>query len=149
MGNASSCPLVLLVLDSNNFCCVNLVHPTVSSKCILHLWGQSEAFATSTISSWVFTAPCTLGHALFVGLYLPLIYFSPFIMNIGWMVHVHSIKFTFTYCALVTTTNTKGMDPNKSYAEGINSIESWRVNKSKDKITRDGQDWWWWPKHNM
>ena len=37
-------------------------------------------------------------------------------------------------------TKTKGRDPNKSYVEGINNIEPWRVKKSKDKVTRDGQD---------
>ena len=40
-------------------------------------------------------------------------------------------------------TNTKGGDPNKSYVEGINNIESCIFKKSKDKITRDDQDWYW------
>ena len=39
-----------------------------------------------------------------------------------------------------TCTNTNGRDPNKSYIEGINNIESWIVNKSKNNIARDGQD---------
>ena len=46
-------------------------------------------------------------------------------------------------------TNNKGRDPNKSFVEGLNNIESWRVNKSKDKIARNGQDWYWFPKHKM
>ena len=46
-------------------------------------------------------------------------------------------------------TNNKVRDPNKSYVEELNNIESWIVNKSKDHITRDGQDWYWCPKHNM
>ena len=46
-------------------------------------------------------------------------------------------------------TKTKLRDPNKIYAEGLNNIESWRVKKSKDKITRGGQDWYWCPKHKM
>ena len=48
-----------------------------------------------------------------------------------------------------TCTNTKGSDPNKIYVGGLNNIESWRVNKSKDNITRYGQDWYWCPKHDM
>ena len=43
----------------------------------------------------------------------------------------------------------KGRDPSKSYVEGIKNIESWRVNKSKDKITRYGQDWYQFPNHKM
>ena len=35
-----------------------------------------------------------------------------------------------------TCTNTKGSNPNKIYVGGLNNIESWRVNKSKDNITR-------------
>ena len=45
-------------------------------------------------------------------------------------------------------TNTKERDPNKNYAKGHKNIGSWRVNKSKENIIRDGQDWWWCPKHN-
>ena len=48
-----------------------------------------------------------------------------------------------------TNTNTKVRHPNKSYVEGLNRIESCRVTKSKDNVTRDGQDWCWFPKHNM
>ena len=46
-------------------------------------------------------------------------------------------------------TNNKGSDPNNIYVERLNNIESWRVKKSKDKITRYGQDWYWFPKHKM
>ena len=42
-----------------------------------------------------------------------------------------------------TRTNTKVSYPNKSYVEVLNNLESCRVNKSKDNITRDGQDWYW------
>ena len=48
-----------------------------------------------------------------------------------------------------TFTNTKGREPNNTYVEGLNNLESWRVNKSKDNITRYGQYWYWYPKHNM
>ena len=41
------------------------------------------------------------------------------------------------------------MDPNKSYVEVIHNLESGRVNKSMDNITRDGQYWYWCPKHKM
>ena len=44
-------------------------------------------------------------------------------------------------------TKNKGRDPKKVYVEGLNNIESWRVNKSKGNINRDGQDWYWFPKH--
>ena len=46
-------------------------------------------------------------------------------------------------------TKTKRREPNKSYVEGLHNLESWRVNKSKDKITRDGQYWWLCPKHKI
>ena len=46
-------------------------------------------------------------------------------------------------------TNTKGRDPNKIYVQLINNIQSCRVNKSKDNITRYGQYWYWLPKQNM
>ena len=42
-----------------------------------------------------------------------------------------------------TQTNTKGRYPKKSYAEGLKNLESWRVKTSKDKITMDGQYWYW------
>ena len=48
-----------------------------------------------------------------------------------------------------TNTNTKIKEPNKIYFEGPNNIESWRANTSKEEITRDGQYWWWFNKHNM
>ena len=41
-----------------------------------------------------------------------------------------------------TRTNTKVRDPNNSYVEVINNIESWRVRKSKDKIKMEDQDWY-------
>ena len=34
-----------------------------------------------------------------------------------------------------------------SCVEGLNNLESWGFNKSKDKITGDVQDWYWCPKH--
>ena len=42
-------------------------------------------------------------------------------------------------------TNTKVRYPKNIYVEGINNIESWTFKKSKDKITRYGQDWYWCP----
>ena len=86
-------PIVWLVLESNIFCFISLGHSTVISKCRLHLWGQSEAFPTSTTSSWIFTIRCTTGPAHYIGFYLLLFLFRPFIVLVGWMVHVHSIKF--------------------------------------------------------
>ena len=52
-------------------------------------------------------------------------------------------------------TTTKGRDPNKSYVEGLNNIESWRVKKSEEKLpgsprlvvvpqaARHGREIWW------
>ena len=37
-----------------------------------------------------------------------------------------------------TRTNNEGRDSKKSYVEGINNLESWRVKKSKENITRNG-----------
>ena len=88
-------PLFWLVADSNNFCYVSLGHPTVSEKCRLHLWGQSEDFYTSTISSWVFNIPCSLRSDLFLGIYLNLFLFTPFIMLVVWMVNVNPMNFHF------------------------------------------------------
>ena len=48
-----------------------------------------------------------------------------------------------------TFNNTKRRKPKKMYVEGLANLESWLINKSKDKITRDGRDWWWCPKHMM
>ena len=47
-----------------------------------------------------------------------------------------------------TLDNIKGKYPNKSYIQVINNIESWIVKKSEEKVARDGQYWWWFPKHN-
>ena len=48
-----------------------------------------------------------------------------------------------------TPANNKVSYLNKSYVEGLNNIESCRVNKSKNKIIRYGQDWYWCLNHNM
>ena len=48
-----------------------------------------------------------------------------------------------------THTNTKGRETNKSYVEGLKNLEYCKVNKLKDKITRYGQDWYWFPIKNM
>ena len=88
-------PLVWIVVESIHCCYVSLVHYKISTQRRLHLWGQSEAFCTYTIYSWVFTIPCYMGPAIFVGLYLPLFLFSPFIILFAYIFHVHSIKFTF------------------------------------------------------
>ena len=87
--------LVWMVLDSNNIFYISLGHYKGIAKYRVNLGWQSEAFATSTIYSWVLTIPCMMGIALFVGFYLPLLLFIPLIMIFGWMVYVHSIKFTF------------------------------------------------------
>ena len=54
-------------------------------------WGIS----TSTTSSWVLINLLYSGTWHFLDFYLPLLLFSPLIILIGWMVHVHYIKFTF------------------------------------------------------
>ena len=66
-----------------------------SAQYRLHLWGQSYYFYTSTISSWFLNIPCSMVPDLSVGFYIPLFFFIPFIMIVGWMVHVNSIKFPF------------------------------------------------------
>ena len=38
---------------------------------------------------------------------------------------------------------------NKNYVKGLNNLESYRINRSKDKMTRYSQYWWWCPKNNM
>ena len=86
--------LVWLVVESNCFCCISLLHSKISAQCRLNIWGHSEDFSTSTISSWIFAIPCPLVPALFVGFSIPLILFRPFIMIVGGMVHVNSVKFT-------------------------------------------------------
>ena len=86
-------PLFWLIVESNNFCYVSLRHSKISAQFRLHMWVKSEAFPTSNISSWFFTIPFYLGPPLFVGLFLPLLFFSPFIVIIVWMVHVYSIEF--------------------------------------------------------
>ena len=88
-------PIVWLVIESNNVFYVILGNSIIRAQCILHLWVQSEAFKTSTISSWVFTVPCSLRPDLFVGFFLPLIFFRIFIVFVGLMVHVHYITFPF------------------------------------------------------
>ena len=45
--------------------------------------------------------------------------------------------------------NTKVRETNKIIFQGLANLDSWRIKKSKDKITRDGQDWWWCPNHKM
>ena len=41
------------------------------------------------------------------------------------------------------------MDPMKIYFDGLSYLEPWRINRSKDKITRDGQYWCWCPNRNI
>ena len=88
-------PLVWLVVEANKFCYANLGHTTVSAQCRTNIRGKSEAFYTSTDSSLFFTIHCMLGTAIFKGLTIPLLFFSPFIVFVGWMVYVHPIKFPF------------------------------------------------------
>ena len=70
-------------------------HSTISVKFILYMWGQSEYFFTSNISSWFFIISCSLVIALFVGFYITLILSSPFVVFFFYMDHVHSIKIPF------------------------------------------------------
>ena len=86
-------PLVWLVVDSNHFCYLSLGNSIFSVKWRLHLWVYSEAFTASTIYILVYKIPCTLRPALFVGISIPLFIFCPFIMFIGWMVHIYTVKF--------------------------------------------------------
>ena len=46
-------------------------------------------------------------------------------------------------------TNNKGRYHNKSYVDGLNNIESWKLKKSKYNITTHGQYWYWCHKHKM
>ena len=48
-----------------------------------------------------------------------------------------------------THIKTKVRDPNKIYFKILNNIEYRRANKQKENSTRDGQDSWWYPNHNM
>ena len=86
-----------MVIEYNHFCYVNLEDSTISAQWRLHLWGQSEAFTTSTISSWVFSIPWYLLPALFVGFSLHMFLFRPLVMFVNWMVHVYYIKFPFRH----------------------------------------------------
>ena len=37
----------------------------------------------------------------------------------------------------------------KRCVEVLSNLEFWSINKSKDNINRDGQEWWWLSKHKM
>ena len=71
-----------------------LVHYTVIAQWRMHMIGQSEWFTIYTISIWIYTVSGTPIPYLFVGLYLFLFVLTPFIMFFGWMVNIHTIKFT-------------------------------------------------------
>ena len=86
--------LVWLVIESNNFCYFCLGQYKVRAKFRFNLRWQSEWFSVSIIYIWVYTITSTLGNELFVGLYITLLLFWPFIMIVGWMVHVNQFKFT-------------------------------------------------------
>ena len=73
----------------------SLVHSTVGAQLILYMLVQSEVFYTSTVSILISTIPCNMGPESFVIFYISMFFFFPFIMFIGWVVHVHSIKFPF------------------------------------------------------
>ena len=45
--------------------------------------------------------------------------------------------------------NTKGRDHDKSHVERLKNLKSCIVNKSKENITRESQDLWWCPNHNI
>ena len=42
-----------------------------------------------------------------------------------------------------------GKDPNKSYVWVLENLESWSKKKTKDNITCNGMDWWWFPKQKI
>ena len=95
MGCASSWPPNLTIFRVQY---VLLRHPaTLKNHCTTHtaFVRMEWDFSTSTFSCWVFTIPCYLLPELFVGLYLPILSFQPFIMLVVWMVQVHSIKSPF------------------------------------------------------
>ena len=85
-------PVVWLVVESNNFFYVSLGHPTTSSQCTPHMWEHSKDFTTYNIYSWAFIIPCSMVPALFVGFYITLLFFSPFIVIVE---YVNSIQFPF------------------------------------------------------
>ena len=95
MRCASSCNPSLTFCRVQLFCYVSLGHSTVSTKFRMNIWGKSDYSTISIIYSWVLTTLCTLGPDLFVGFYIPIFFFNPFIMIFGWIVHMNSIKFTF------------------------------------------------------
>ena len=88
-------PLVWIFVYYDTFWYVILGHFTIVVKCRLYVLVQSKAFYTSNIYSWVFTIPCSLGPALFLGLSITLFLFITFIMFVVWMFHVNPIKFPF------------------------------------------------------
>ena len=98
-------PLVLLVMEFNNFCYLILGHSTSNAKCRLYLWVNSEAFPIPIISSWFFTIPGSLGPALLCRI----ISSSDFLRTIH---HVCCLdgscifhQISFPYCAWGTNTN--------------------------------------------
>ena len=95
LGMPSPGPLVWLVVEFNDFCCLWLENSAVIAQFRLNIWGHSALFYIFVISLWVSTIPCTLLAALFVGFSNSLLLFWPFIMLFGWIVHVHTIKCTF------------------------------------------------------
>ena len=86
-------PLVWLVVEANNFCYVSLRHSTGIESWRLYLWWKSDFFPHFHCFQLIFSIPFKLGSDLFVGLYLNLFLFSPFIIFVGYMVHVNSIRF--------------------------------------------------------
>ena len=95
--------LVWLSVDSNNFY-IFLVYSTIIAQLRLHIWIHSEAFSTSTVSSWFSQIPYMIVPSLFVGVSFSLFFFSSFILFVGWIVHVHPIKFPFVLFLGITTT---------------------------------------------
>ena len=87
--------LVWLVIESNNFCYFCLGQYKVRAKFRFNLRWQSEWFSVSIIYIWVYTITSTLGNELFVGLYITLFSFRPFLIHVGCIVRVNSVKFPF------------------------------------------------------
>ena len=84
-----------LIVDSNNSCYFILGHYTFSAQYRLNIWVQNEEFFTSTSYNLVFKIPSTFGPALFIGFSISMLFLILFNMLVGWVIHVHSIKFPF------------------------------------------------------
>ena len=85
-------PLVWLVIESNHFWYFLLVSYTVSSQFRLYMREHIEWFSVFTIPIWFFIIPCMMEPEICIVLSLPMIFFCLFIVIVGWVVLVHTIK---------------------------------------------------------